>query len=137
MQPPVEISVSMKPTVFYDGSCPLCGREIAHYRRLRGSNNLLWVDISSNEVALMAYGLDKERAMARFHVMDAHGTWHTGAFAFAELWSQLLGYRWLALIVMKLRLLNFMDKVYSRFAAWRPGKSCQDGHCQPHRHDKL
>lgn len=29
-------------TVFYDGSCPLCSREIAHYRRLRGAESLKW-----------------------------------------------------------------------------------------------
>ena len=33
-------------TIYYDGSCPLCRREIAFYRRLRATMRLDWVDVS-------------------------------------------------------------------------------------------
>mgnify|MGYP000446977673 CR=1 FL=1 len=35
---------SGRPLVFYDGSCPLCRREIAHYRRQDRAGALGWVD---------------------------------------------------------------------------------------------
>ena len=40
------ISQNARPVVFYDGACPLCSREIAHYRRRQDSDDLLWLDIS-------------------------------------------------------------------------------------------
>ena len=107
-------------TVFYDGLCPLCSREIAHYRRLRGADTLLhWVDITQDEHVLAEYGLQREAAMARFHVRDAAGRWQTGAWGFAELWSHLPAYRWLARSLRTLRLLPLLDWVYSGFARWR------------------
>jgi len=120
---------TVKPTVFFDGSCPMCSREIRHYRRLRGADRLEWIDISDDDASL-AYGLDKDTAMARFHVLDASGEWQTGAYGFAELWSQLPAYRWLASITRKLRLLPLLDIGYTRFARWRLKRSCQDGSCK-------
>ena len=34
-------------TIYYDGSCPLCRREIAFYRRQPGSERLDWMDVSA------------------------------------------------------------------------------------------
>ncbi|MFT6308343.1 MAG: putative DCC family thiol-disulfide oxidoreductase YuxK, partial [Halioglobus sp.] len=31
--------------MFYDGACPLCSREVAHYRRIDTNNNVSWLDI--------------------------------------------------------------------------------------------
>jgi predicted DCC family thiol-disulfide oxidoreductase YuxK len=116
-------------TVFYDGACPLCRREIAHYRRLRGAERLAWVDIASVNAPLATYGLSRERAMARFHVRDAAGRWQTGAFGFAELWSHLPAYRWLAHTLRSLHLLPLLDWVYVRFARWRLRRTCDDRTC--------
>lgn len=37
-------SPSGKLTVYYDGACPLCRREIEFYRRRRGADAIEWVD---------------------------------------------------------------------------------------------
>jgi len=34
------------PMIFFDGECPPCRREIAHYRRLQGAELIEWVDIT-------------------------------------------------------------------------------------------
>ena len=116
-------------TVFFDGECPMCRREIDHYRHLRGADRLLWVDITREETMLEAHGLRRENAMARFHVRDASGIWHIGAWGFVELWSHLPAYRWLARLVRKLQLVPVMDRIYNRFARWRLKRRCNAESC--------
>jgi predicted DCC family thiol-disulfide oxidoreductase YuxK len=116
-------------TVFYDGACPLCIREINHYRRLRGADHLIWVDISNDRGMLAVHGLDRETAMARFHVLDAEGEWQTGARGFIELWSNLPAYSWLARLLRSLHLETMLDWAYTRFARWRLQRRCDNGSC--------
>jgi predicted DCC family thiol-disulfide oxidoreductase YuxK len=125
-----EPSTSSKPIVFFDGDCPLCRREIAHYRRLRGADGLVWVDVASEHAELERFGLDHAAAMARFHVRDRDERWQTGAWGFVELWSHLPAYRWLARLVRSLRLERLLDAAYTRFAAWRLRRRCDQGSCR-------
>lgn len=64
-------------TIYYDGSCPLCRREIAFYRRNPDAAQLVWHDVSvnflANDDASLGAGLSCQRAMAYFHVRDAEG----------------------------------------------------------------
>lgn len=76
-----------------------------------------------------AFGLCRESAMARFHVLNAEGKWKTGAWGFAELWSHLSGFRLLAAALRKLRLLSLLDRAYTLFARWRFGNRCSDRAC--------
>jgi predicted DCC family thiol-disulfide oxidoreductase YuxK len=115
--------------VFYDGDCPLCRREIAHYRRLRGADRLVWVDIAHDQATLDAHGLSREAAMAKMHVLDAAGQWQTGARAFAEMWSHLPVYRWLARILRNTGTLPVLDRGYSLFARWRLLRRCDSASC--------
>ena len=116
-------------TVFYDGSCSLCRREIAHYRRRRGSSQLIWVDITKEPDMLAAHGLKRQAAMARFHVLDAAGKWQTGARGFVELWSHLPAYRWLANCIRYLRLVSTLEWLYTHFARWRLQRRCDTDGC--------
>lgn len=34
------------PTVYYDGGCPVCSREINFYRHRPGGESLAWVDVT-------------------------------------------------------------------------------------------
>ena len=116
--------------VFFDGKCPMCRREIEHYRGLKGAERINWVDITDNTEILHEHDLTLDQAMASFHVLDAQGHWHIGAYGFAEMWKQLPSMRWLAILLTRLHLLPLMDRVYSRFARWRLAKRCQDNACQ-------
>ena len=120
---------SMVPTVFYDGQCSLSSREIDHYRRLRGADSLQWVDITQDQNSLTAHGLKRDKAMARFHVRDSGGKWQTGAWGFAELWSHLPTYRWLACTLRAMRLLPLLDRAYTIFARWRVRRACHTNSC--------
>lgn len=96
---------------------------------LRGAENIEWIDIARNRNRLKGYALDFDEAMARFHVLDTESNWQTGAHGFIEMWLHLPAYRWLALTLKKLRLVVFLDKAYTRFAAWRLRRQCDAGSC--------
>lgn len=106
-------------TMFYDGGCPLCRREVNHYRRLDSDNRVHWVDISVESDLLEPFHLNREAAMARLHVLDREGQMHTGAAAFARLWCDLPYYRWLGGVVRYLGLVPLLDRIYEPFARWR------------------
>lgn len=85
------------PVVVYNGSCPICAREIAGYRRLaaRCGAALDFLDASRGEAALAALGLDADRAARRLHLVEG-GRLLAGVEAFAALWERLPGWRPLA-----------------------------------------
>ncbi|MCB1800145.1 MAG: DUF393 domain-containing protein [Gammaproteobacteria bacterium] len=120
-----------RPLVLFDGACPLCRREIAHYRRRSGADRLNWVDLSHQARGEPVAGIDWHAAMARFHVRDADGEWQRGAFAFVELWSHLRGYRVLARLVRGLRLTGLLDRAYAVFARHRLTARCNNTNCAP------
>ena len=121
-----------RPTVFYDGGCPLCSREVAHYRRLDRNANLRWVDITRDRDTLALSGLRVDEAMRRFHVLDTEGCWKTGAWGFAEMWAHLPRYRWLSHFLRIPGMLTLLDWLYSLFARWRGDRRCRD-YCPPPR----
>ena len=108
-------------TVFYDGSCPLCTAEIGVYRRCAGAEKVAFVDVSSHESVTIASGLDKEAALARFHVRDAEGKLASGAEAFGQLWLALPSWRWLGRVVLLPGVLQATEFVYRGFLVVRPG----------------
>jgi predicted DCC family thiol-disulfide oxidoreductase YuxK len=116
-------------TTFYDGGCPLCSREIAHYRRLDRAERIRWIDITTAPEMLTAAGLDPATAMRRLHVQDGRGRMLRGVPAFVAIWRQLPGYRLLATVVTALRLTGPLDSGYARFADWRFRRRCRDGVC--------
>lgn len=69
-------------TVYYDGSCPLCQREISFYQGQEGSDAVRWHDLTAASTG--ADDLSDTDAMKRFHMRRADGTLVSGAQAFAE-----------------------------------------------------
>lgn len=116
--------------VLYDGQCPLCSREIAHYRRRRGADGIQWVDVTRSDIDPVLLGVSREAALRRFHVRDPGGCWRTGASAFVLLWSSLPAYRWLAKLVSGLGLLPAMEWAYVRFLHWRSRDRCDADRCR-------
>lgn len=109
----------MKPVIFYDGSCGLCRREIAHYRRLDQAQRITWVDIVQQPERLQAQGVEYLQAMAILHGLDEQGRLVRGSANFLMIWDQLPYYRTLAWLVRELRLPALMEWCYRHFARWR------------------
>jgi len=106
-------------TVFYDGSCPLCSTEIAHYRRMDMHERLLFRDVSHANVVLEPE-LDRSALMERFHVRRADGQLLSGAAAFVSLWSLLPRWRWVAYAAAAPGAMVLLAMAYGLFLPVRP-----------------
>lgn len=110
-----------RPTVFFDGSCPLCRREIGFYQRQRGADAIEWQDVSSLQGdACVAPGLDCVSAMKRFHVRSPSGQIRSGASAFAELWTWLPAFAWAGRLARLPGILHVLELAYRAFLPLRP-----------------
>jgi predicted DCC family thiol-disulfide oxidoreductase YuxK len=111
---------TLTPTsVLYDGSCPICSREIAKYKKGDPLGQICWLDVSSaNFVAPM--GPSQEALMQRFHVIRPDGSIVSGAAAFVHVWEQLPSWRNLARLGRIPGMLNLMEFGYEMFLYFRP-----------------
>ncbi|MDX1668207.1 MAG: demethoxyubiquinone hydroxylase family protein [Limnobacter sp.] len=113
-------------TVFFDGSCPLCRREIGLYRGLDSFQPIQWVDVSSGNSSearphIEQSGKSPCDLMARFHVQTAQGEMLSGARAFVHVWRLLPGWQWLSRLAAIPGMLWLMEKLYNGFLKIRPG----------------
>lgn len=102
-------------TLYYDGQCPLCQREIAKLRRL-GDDSLLLADIHSLP---HAEGLpDRDTLLRELHFRTTDNRLLTGVDANVAAWQHTrygLLVRWLRWPLIR----PIADAVYRRWAAWR------------------
>lgn len=120
---PVEPTVTPPPplTVYYDGACPLCRREIGFYRRRRGADDIAWVDVAASDQASIAPDLARADALARFHVRLPDGRLESGASGFGALWAALPAYQWLGRLVRLPMVHPIFETAYGGFLKIRPG----------------
>jgi predicted DCC family thiol-disulfide oxidoreductase YuxK len=85
--------VPSRVTVWYDGGCPLCVREIALMQRLDKAKRLHLVDVDNPDAACP---VDRKLALARLHALE-NGKLLSGAAAFAAMWRVIPQLRWLGL----------------------------------------
>jgi predicted DCC family thiol-disulfide oxidoreductase YuxK len=111
--------LAVQLTVYFDGSCPLCRREIAIYRRLPEALSVAWIDVSAGQD--LGGTLSCEAAMARFHVRDAQGRLFSGAAAFSRMWRVFPGWRWLGWLSAWPPLSWLFELAYRLFLPLRPG----------------
>ena len=102
-------------TVYYDGACPICSREIAQYRRAAGAEHLAFVDVSGSCDQPLGPGLTRDAALARMHVRRADGVLVSGAAAFAELWRQLPRLAWAGRLASSPLVLPVLELGYTAF----------------------
>ena len=118
-----------QPIIFYDGSCPLCIKEIKHYQRLDKTGRIAWNDITTDDKTYVKHNISFEQAMKKLHAIDSSGNLVTGVDSFLLIWDNLPYYRFLGKIVRTLKLTLVLNAVYTHFAEWRFKRHCQDD-CQ-------
>jgi len=110
-------------TVYFDGACPVCSREIGMVRRQIGADDLQWVDVANCEASALGVGLTRSAAMARLHLRRADGSLVSGARAFTELWRALPRWAWAGRLLGSGPGLWLLESGYSVFLfvrrSWR------------------
>lgn len=115
-------------TVYYDGQCGLCRREIAYYKRIQPVNVFNWVDITQNADVLKEHNITLVAALKHLHVLDNNKQLKRGLDAFLVIWQALGGFWRFMSIVMAwpgVRHLGYWG--YTLFAQWRFNRLA---HCQ-------
>ncbi len=106
----------MALTVWFDGGCPLCTREIALMRRLDRAGRIEFVDVASEDASCP---LDRAELLARFHARE-DGVLLSGAAAFAAMWRQVPWLRPLGELARRPAVLMLLERIYVRFLRVRP-----------------
>lgn len=105
-------------TIWYDGGCPLCVREIALMRRLDRDHRLELVDIAKGDAA--SCPLDRQAMLDRFHAREDDGAIVSGAAAFAAMWRAIPLLRPLGLLARNRVILALLERAYLAFLHVRP-----------------
>lgn len=118
-----------KPTVYFDGACPVCRREIAVYQRGAGADAVCWVDASACPPDALGGDLPRDQALARLHLRQADGRLVHGAAAFLAMWQALPQHPRLARLAHLLDrpwIVHLLDVAYTAFLRlrrlWRPAR---------------
>ena len=114
-------------TVFYDGKCGLCSREIGHYMKISPPTTFIWRDIANEPHHLKKINVSQSDALRRLHVSDQTGTIYVGIDAFIAIWRKLPRWRLLALICSIPVVRSILSLLYNKFADWKFSRSA---HCQ-------
>jgi 3-demethoxyubiquinol 3-hydroxylase len=107
-------------TVYFDGGCPVCSKEIAYYQGQVGAQACEWIDASSCSEAALGSGLTRNAALGRFHVRHPNGELTSGMGGFAALWRVLPKTAWLGRVASFGPMPFLMDEAYRVFLAIRP-----------------
>lgn len=103
-------------TVWHDGACPLCRREIALMRRLDRRGAITFVDAGD---ATLSCPIDRATLLARFHACE-DGRMLNGAAAFAAMWRAIPLLRPLGLAARHPYVLAVLERGYRGFLRVRP-----------------
>jgi predicted DCC family thiol-disulfide oxidoreductase YuxK len=104
-------------TVWYDGACPLCRREIALMRRLDWRGAIVFIDVATAPDP--SCPIDRASLLARFHA-EEDGVVHDGAAAFAAMWRAIPLLRPLGLAARNPAVLRLVERAYRLFLRLRP-----------------
>ena len=103
-------------TVWFDGACPLCLREIALMRRLDRRGAIQFIDVAGEEAVCP---IDRAELLARFHARE-NGRLLSGAAAFAAMWRAIPLLRPFGLAARAPWALKILEALYVRFLRVRP-----------------
>ena len=106
-------------SVFFDGKCNLCSKEINYYRRIAPKNTFNWVDITKTPGELDKFEIKLSDGLRLMHVADSRGNIFTGVDAFIIMWKQIKYWKFLGLFVSLPIVKQIANLLYQYFADWR------------------
>ena len=106
-------------TVYYDGACGLCAKEINYYKSLAPNNIFEWIDIVKNPEKFTQMGYTLEEGLKILHVKKDSNSMQIGVNAFIAIWQQL-PYWCFAAKIAALPIINpLLQFTYKHLAAYR------------------
>ena len=106
-------------SVYFDGKCSLCKKEIAYYKAIAPINTFLWRDIATEPKYLQEINVSQSIALRRLHVLDSKKKLTVGFDAFIIIWSNIKWWRFAALVASLPILNQALNICYNQFADWR------------------
>lgn len=122
-------SASEKLIVYYDGLCVVCDTEIQQYKKMKGSENIIFTDITAFGFSAEAIGLDPFAVHKHLHSKTPDGNIYVGVETFIQIWERLDRLNFLAKIAKKSPVRKFLELNYSLFVLVRPylpRRSCEN-----------
>ena len=105
-------------TIWFDGSCPLCLREIGLFRRLDKQNKIRFEDVSNPDAICP---LDRAELLKRFHAQERGKPVVSGAAAFAAMWRAIPILKPFGEMARIPLVLYVLERLYVTFLGARPG----------------
>ena len=101
-------------TVYYDGACPTCVKDMYHYEKLSGSDakNVRWFDITGQDDRLRKIGIDPQKALMELHVKNENQQILSEIDAYILLMKKVPMLRPLAWIIGLPLIRPMLSKVY-------------------------
>lgn len=113
---PPPLHAQRRVTVWYDGGCPLCLREIALMRRWDCAGRIAFVDLAD---PAQSCPLDRRLMLDRFHAQEGDAL-YDGAAAFAAMWRAIPRLRVLGELARLRPILWGLEMAYGGFLKLRP-----------------
>lgn len=115
----------VKLTIFFDGGCPLCKREVDFLQSKNQKGYLSFIDINSSDFSLdFKFGISYKQAMERIHAVKSDGSVIKDIKVFQEAYS-LIGLGWIY-APTKLPILDkFIEFLYGLWAKYRLKITCR------------
>ncbi|SHE56525.1 Predicted thiol-disulfide oxidoreductase YuxK, DCC family [Modicisalibacter ilicicola DSM 19980] len=105
-------------TLFYDGGCALCRRQVGWLERHRHRERIRFIDIRADGFDPAPWGRDCDELMGRLYALDGAGHWFAGMESSRALYA-VLGHRWLVRLTCLPGLRPLLDALYMAVARRR------------------
>ena len=108
-----------KLTIFFDGGCPLCKREVDFLQSRNQKGYLSFIDINTSDFYLdLKYGITYKQAMERIHALKSDGSVIKDIKVFQEAYT-LIGLGWIYAPTTLPILRSLIDQIYRVWARLR------------------
>ena len=108
-----------KLTIFFDGGCPLCKREVDFLQSRNQKGYLSFIDINTSDFYLdLKYGITYKQAMERIHALKSDGSVIKDIKVFQEAYT-LIGLGWIYAPTKFPIFDKFIEFIYGIWAKYR------------------
>lgn len=132
------MTVSYPITIFYDGACGICSREMRVFRKRNPEQAFRFLDISAPTFDPLPYRRPLEAFFRQLHVRDSAGRFYIGISALTAIWRAFPRHSFFRALAFVVSLPGFFQLAglgYALFAKYRYRFSGNHRACPVIRHE--